>query len=123
MKQSPSQLRLLCERTGISLRELARQIGEGHSNVVYWERSGKIPRSYLLVPIAKALGTIVEELPGTTKREKISAPAVDLCLAFEAVSKLPRRQQKKILEAVNALVAHNSKKNLISLDLNEAHSN
>ena len=104
MKQSPSQLRLLRERTGISLRELARQIGEGHSNVVYWERSGKIPRSDLLVPIAKALGVSVEELLGTTKQKQISAPVGKLRLAFEAVSKLPRTQQEKILEVINALI-------------------
>ncbi len=104
MKKPPSQLRLLRERTGMSLRELARQIGEGHSNVVYWERSGKIPRSDLLVPIAKALGTTVEELLGTTKQKKISVPAGKLRLAFEAVSKLPRNQQEKILAVINALI-------------------
>jgi len=104
VKQPPSRLRLLRERTGISLRELARQIGEGHSNVVYWERSGKIPRSDLLLPIAKALGTSVEELLGTTEQKKLSAPAGKLRLAFEAASKLPRNQQKKILEVINALI-------------------
>lgn len=104
MKTPPSRLRLLRERTGISLRELARQIGEGHTNVVYWERSGKIPRSDLLVPIANALGVSVEEILGITKEKKIPPPAGKLRLVFEAVSKLPRNQQEKILEVINALL-------------------
>lgn len=116
MKQSSSQLRLLRERSGISLRELARQIGEGHSNVVYWERSGRIPRSDLLVPISNALGVSVEELLGATKYKKSSAPAGKLRLAFEAISKLPRKQQEKILEVINALLKqqenYKSSKNL-----------
>ena len=104
MTKTPSRLRLLRKRVGLSLRELARQIGVDHSNVRYWELSDKIPRSDLLVPIANALGVSVEEILGITKEKKIPPPAGKLRLVFEAVSKLPRNQQEKILEVINALL-------------------
>jgi transcriptional regulator with XRE-family HTH domain len=47
-KNHASRLRGLREAAGLSLRELARQIGEDHSNIRYWETTGKPPRSELL---------------------------------------------------------------------------
>jgi len=50
-----SRLRTLREAAGLTVRELARQIDEQHTNVLYWETSGNLPRSNVLVPMAKAL--------------------------------------------------------------------
>ena len=52
--KTTSDLRQMREKTGLSVRELARQIGESHTNVSYWERSGQLPRSDKLIAIAKA---------------------------------------------------------------------
>jgi transcriptional regulator with XRE-family HTH domain len=104
------KLRLLREAAGISQRELARQIGEQQSNVRYWETTGKIPRSNVLVPMAKALGVTVEELLGEAKAKRAPAPGGKVRQVFEAVSKLPRRQQQKIVEVVEALVSQHSDK-------------
>ena len=104
MKKSASQLRKLRQRAGLSLRELAHQIGEDHSNIRYWELSEKIPRSDVLVPIAKALGVSVEEILGIDTKTKSTAPRGKASLAFEAVSKLPRKKQDEILNVVNALL-------------------
>lgn len=100
-----SQLRLLREAAGLSVRELARQIDESHTNVSYWERSGQIPRSNVLAPLAKALGVTVEQLLGQPKPPRAPAPGGKLRQAFEAVSQLPRRRQDEILKVVNALLA------------------
>lgn len=105
-----SKLRHLRESAGLSVRELARQIGETHTNVSYWERSGQIPRSDVLAPIAKALGVPVEELLGESKIRRTATPGGKLGQVFEQVSKLPRRQQDKIIEVVQALVAQHSGK-------------
>ena len=103
-----SNLRQLREATGLSVRELARQIGESPTNVSYWERTGQLPRSDVLAPIAKALGVSVEALLGEPVR-RTGKPGGKAGAVFEAVSKLPRRQQQKILEVVEALVAQHSK--------------
>lgn len=87
------------------MRELARQIGEEHSNVRYWETSGNLPRSNVLIPMAKALGVTVEELLGEAKPKRIVSPGGKVGQVFNEVSKLPRRQQEKIAEVVKALVA------------------
>lgn len=98
-----TRLRTLRETTGISLREFARQIDEHPSNVSYWERTGKIPRSNVLAPMAKSLGVSVEELLGE-KPPRRNAPAGRARQTFEEVSKLPRSKQKKILDVVDALI-------------------
>ena len=97
-------MKKLRETAGLSLRELARRIGEDHSNVRYWETTGKLPRSNVLMPMAKALGVTVEELLGQPKPKRAITPGGKLGEVFESVSKLPRRQQQKVVEFVEAFV-------------------
>jgi len=100
-----SRLRELRETAGLSGRELARQIGESSTNVSYWERSGQIPRSDVLLPMAKALGVTVEELLGQQKPIRAVSPGGKVRQVFEEVSKLPRRRQENIVKVVTALLA------------------
>jgi transcriptional regulator with XRE-family HTH domain len=109
MAKGESRLRKLREAAGLSLRELARQIGEQPTNVSYWERTGQLPRSDVLLAIAKALGVTVEELLGEPRPKRVISPGGRARQVFEAVSKLPRRQQEKILEVVEALIAQHGK--------------
>lgn len=99
-----SHLRKLRETAGLSVREVARQIGESHTNVSYWERSGQIPRSDVLTRLAKALGVTVEELLGEARPRRPASPGGRARQLFEAISKLPRRQQEKILDILEPFV-------------------
>ena len=101
---SKTHLRELRDAAGLSMRELARQIGEEHSNVRYWETTGKLPRSNVLVPMATALGVTVEELLGQ-KPSRVVSPGGKVRQVFDEVSKLPRRQQEQIVKVVSALLA------------------
>lgn len=58
--------------------------------------------------MADILGVTVDELLGKSKPARVSSPGGKSRQAFEAVSKLPRRQQEQILKVVNALVAQAS---------------
>ena len=98
-----SSLRKMREATGLSLRELARQIGETHTNVSYWERSGNLPRADLLRPIAKALGVTVEQLLGDEPKRAMPTGG-RLRQLFERASKLPRRQQEKLISVIEPFV-------------------
>jgi transcriptional regulator with XRE-family HTH domain len=100
-----SNLRQLREASGLSLRELARQIGESATNVSYWERSGQIPRSDVLAPMAKALGVSVHDLLGEPKPGRLATPGGRLGQVFEQVAKLPRRQQQKVIEMAEGFLA------------------
>lgn len=99
-----SNLRRLREAAGLSVREVARLIGESHTNVSYWERSGQIPRSDVLVPLAKVLGVAVDEVLGQPKPKRVIAPGGRLGQVFERAARLPRRQQDKVAEFVEAFV-------------------
>ena len=109
MMSKGKHLKSLRESAGLSQRELAERIGEIHSNVHYWENSGNLPRSDVLLPMAKALGVTVEVLLGEPTPRRLVKPGGKAGVVFEAVSKLPRRQQQKILDVVEALVAQHSK--------------
>lgn len=62
-------------------------------------------RSDVLVPIAKALGVTVEELLGKPDRKRTRPVAGGkLGEIFERVSKLPRRQQQRIVELLELFV-------------------
>jgi transcriptional regulator with XRE-family HTH domain len=102
---SASRLKAIREAAGLSQRELARQIGADHSNIRYWETTGKIPRSDVLAPMAKALGVTVEELLGQPRPKKVLAPGGRLGRVVETISRLPRRQQDKIVDVIETFVA------------------
>ncbi|HRG54701.1 MAG TPA: helix-turn-helix transcriptional regulator [Lacunisphaera sp.] len=107
MAKSP--LRQLRESKGLSVRELARQIDEQHTNVSFWERTGTLPRSNALVPLALVLGVSVEQLLGEAKPKRVTVPGGRLRQVFERASKLPRRQQEKVAEFLEAFVERQEK--------------
>lgn len=107
-KPRPKQGRLLTQlrmEAGLSQYELAQMIGEPQSNVAFWEQSEKPPRSDVLPQMAKALGVRIEDLlNGDLGIERKGRPTGKVRKVFEEVSKLPRRQQEKVIEFVSAFV-------------------
>jgi len=102
--KTPSRLRQLREAAGLSVRELARQIGEQHTSVLYWEHSGTPPRSDVLRPISQALGVTVEQLLGDEPKQAMPTGG-RLRQLFERAAKLPRRQQEKLISVIEPFVA------------------
>jgi|SRR5271166_782233 len=98
------RLKTLRKAANLSQRELAVLIGETHTNVAYWETSGNLPRSDVLLPMAQALGVSVEELLGSARPKASGAPAGKARQLFAAVNKLPRRQQEKIFDILQPFV-------------------
>jgi len=103
-----STLKALRLSAGISQRELARRVGERQSNIAYWENSGKTPRSDLLLPISQALGCSVEDLLGEPPKRP-AAKGGKMRQLFDAASKLPRRQQDKIVAVLEPFVNEHRK--------------
>jgi transcriptional regulator with XRE-family HTH domain len=96
---------------GLSQYELARIVGVPQANIAFWERSEKPPRSDVLPKMAEALGVRIEDLlhvDGVTQKparaKKAGPPVGKVRKVFEDVSKLPRRQQEKVVEFVSAFV-------------------
>ena len=105
MAKAASRLRALRVAAGLSQRELARILELDSSIISFWEKTGKIPRSEVLRPTAKALGVSVDELLGETEHRR-TRPAAGgrLGQIFERVSKLPRGQQQKVIEMAEAFL-------------------
>lgn len=91
---------------GLSQNDLAAKLGEPQSNISFWERSDKPPRGAVLPDLAKALHVSVDNLLGVSKpKPKPPIAKGRLQRVFESASKLPRRQQEKVAEFVEAFVA------------------
>lgn len=104
-----SRLRFFRKMANLSQRELATLIGQHHSNISFWESTGRLPPSKLLPVLTKILGVSIEELLGIKQKKTIPFLRGKIFLAFEAISKLPYKKQKKILEVINALLLHDAK--------------
>jgi transcriptional regulator with XRE-family HTH domain len=110
-KPRPAQgakLREMRTTAGLSQYELADLIGEPQSNIAVWELSVRPPRSDVLPKLASALGVTVEEILGarTSRRngEQRGGPVGKVRKLFTEVSRLPKRQQEKVVEFVSAFV-------------------
>jgi len=89
----------------LSQYDLADLVGVSQSAIAFWEVSDTPPRSSALPKLAKALGVkIVDLLNGDPSLKQMRGPTGKLRRLFEEVSKLPRRQQEKIIEFVSAFV-------------------
>lgn len=105
-------LTALREAAGLTQIQLAAKLQLPQSNITYWERSDKPPRGEVLPRLADALGVTADELLGVTPPKPKRQPAKGkLHQVFESAAKLPRRQQQKIAEVVEALVAQHANGN------------
>ena len=100
-------LKGLREKRGLSVRELGRMLGVTHSNVLFWESTGRLPRAEMLLPLAEALGVTVEEILGKPKPKRVLNPGGKMRQLFEEASLLPRSKQEKVIALLEAFVAHN----------------
>jgi transcriptional regulator with XRE-family HTH domain len=110
--QQGARLLALRQAAGLTQIELARYLGVPHANIAFWEWSDKPPRSDLLPEMAKALGVRLDDLLVTNGATpgKRPGPVGELQRTFEDVRQLPRKQQRKIIETVRALVNEYTRK-------------
>jgi len=104
-----AHLTALRKAKGLTQKQLAKKLDVHHSNIAFWERSDKPPRGDVLPSLASALGVSLDVLLKARKSSSIKPAANSplkgrLYRVFESVAKLPRRQQAKIIDVVEALV-------------------
>jgi transcriptional regulator with XRE-family HTH domain len=107
-----SRLAALRKAAGLSQTELAKAISVSQQTVAYWETSAVPPRSDVLPKMAKALGVRVEDIlgDGPINAVRQPGPVGEVQRTFDEVRKLPRKQQRKIVETVQALVEQYKRK-------------
>ena len=92
---------------GLTQIELAKFLKVPQANIAFWEWSDTPPRSDLIPAMAKALGVRIEDLlVGSASKALANRPGPigEVQRAFEEVRKLPRKQQRKVVEFVAAFV-------------------
>jgi transcriptional regulator with XRE-family HTH domain len=94
---------------GLSQAETAARLGLTQSGYAAWERDPVALRPDQIAQLAAVLEVTTEQLLGNepTKRA-VSAPVGRARQLFDAVSKLPRRQQEKIFDIIQPFVAAHS---------------
>jgi transcriptional regulator with XRE-family HTH domain len=110
--QQGARLLALRKASGLTQIELAKALDVPQANIAFWEWSDKPPRSDLLQKMAKAFGVKLDDLLLSSERPiaKRKGPIGEVQRTFEAVTKLPRKQQRKVLEMVQALVEQYKRK-------------
>lgn len=111
-KPRPAQgahLAALRHQAGLTQAELGRLIGEKQQIIAFWEQTDKPPRSDALPKLARVLGVPVETLLSPSAQAPSllphhGGPASKVRKLFDDVSRLPRRQQDKIVEFLAPIV-------------------
>ena len=102
----------LREQAGLSQQQLAERLGVNQQMIAYWERRAATLRPDQLTALADALQISIDQLLGkAAPKVRGSGPSGKMRQTFEAVSRLPRRQQQKIAEVITALVAQHRNAN------------
>jgi transcriptional regulator with XRE-family HTH domain len=91
------------QRAGLSQAQLAEKVAADRRVVAHWERRSVTLKPEQLVALATALNTTTDELLGL-KPAKSNGPTGKVRQVFEQVSRLPRKQQAKVVEFVEAFV-------------------
>ena len=99
----------LRETTGLTQATVAKQLGISQRAYADWERDPVAVQPQKLAMLAAILGTTAAQLLGEgSAQPTTNASAGRLRHSYETISKLPRRQQTKILDVVDALLAQQS---------------
>lgn len=96
----------LREAAGLTQADVANALGLSQQSYSDLERAPVTLHLERLQRLAEILGTSVSELCGERPPRRVSgAPGGRLGQSVEKISQLPRRQQAKILDVVDALLA------------------
>jgi transcriptional regulator with XRE-family HTH domain len=107
-KRAPFGQRLnqLRQQAGLTQRQVAEKLGMSQRAYSHWERQPVALRPEQMLDLAQALNVSLDELIGGTPTvAKKRGPKSQLEKQLEAIASLPRAQQQRILDVVQALIA------------------
>jgi len=97
------------EAAGLSQRELADKLGMKQRALCWWEREPVALRPEQLTTLAEVLGVSTDQLLGRdTEKKRGTGPTGKAKKVFDAVSRLPRHHQEKIVAVVESFVAQHN---------------
>ena len=100
------RLHRLRQQAGLSQQQVADRLGISRRAYSHWERYPVALRPEQVLQLAQALEVSLDELLGGTQTlAKKRGPKSQLERQLEAIAELPRAQQQRILDVVQALIA------------------
>jgi transcriptional regulator with XRE-family HTH domain len=100
------RLHALREQAGLTQAQVADKLGVSPRAYGFWEREPVALRPEQLTTLAQVLGVTADALLGLhPAKQRGSGPTGKTRRVFEAVSKLPRHHQQKIVDVVETFVA------------------
>ena len=100
-----TRLHAMREEAGLSQQHIAEELGISQPAYASWERRNVAIQPAQLIKLASIFGVGVEALLCNSKRtSRRGGPPGRLRQVFEQVSGLPRQQQSKVIEFVEAFV-------------------
>jgi len=104
-----SRLHEFRQKRGLSQRDVSDALGITQQSYAAWERKPVALKPEQLAILSQLIGCSIDDLLGLSpKAEKRGGPIGRARQVFEQVSQLPRAQQRKIVDVVEALVAQAS---------------
>lgn len=99
------------QQAGLSQQQLAERLGTTQRVIAHWERAPVALRADQLAALASALGVTADYLVGRdSPKKRGSGPVGRARRLLETVSRLPRHQQQRIIDVVEALVAQHEQR-------------
>jgi transcriptional regulator with XRE-family HTH domain len=91
--------------SGITQVQLAETLGIAQQTLAHYELGRLRIAVAMLPPLAKALGVTVEELMGEEMPPAKRGPAPKLLQQIERIQRLPRAQQRLVLQMLDGVLA------------------
>ena len=99
------------EAIGMTQIEFAKALKVSQQTVAFWEREAPAPKSDVLPMMAKVLNISIDYLlTGEDGNKGRPGPKTKIEKSFSEISSLPKPQQEKILDVVDALVMQGKSK-------------
>ena len=100
------RLHALREEAGLTQAQVAKKLGISHRAYAFWEREPTAIRAEQLAILAELFKVSADLLIGRSIiKQRGTGPTGKARRVFEAVSKLPRHHQQKIVDVVETFVA------------------
>jgi transcriptional regulator with XRE-family HTH domain len=100
------RLALARQQAGLTQQQLAEKLGTRQRVITHWEREQVALRADQLAALADALGVTTDYLVGRdAPKPRGNGPVGRARRAFDALTRLPRHRQQRIIEVVETLVA------------------
>jgi len=100
-----SRLHAAREAAGLTQAQVAQKLGISHRAYAFWEREPTAVRAEQLAILTELFGVSADYLIGRqAPKQRGTGPTGKLRLVFESASKLPRRQQQRVIDVVEDIL-------------------